>query len=124
MLNETNIKFWGDVKYYVNKKIIMTLLTFGIYFLFWMVKLSNDFARENKKKKKGLTYLFFSIITFGLFYFVWSYKMGIEIEKAGGKNEGVLYLILSVFGLGIISMALMQLQKNELYDRQNIIENY
>ena len=43
--------------------------------------------------------------------------MGKNIEKAGGKNEGVLYLILTLFGLGIIAFALMQSQENDLCDK-------
>ena len=34
--------------------------------------------------------------------------MGQRIEKAGGRNEGIIYLLLAVFQLSIVSLALMQ----------------
>lgn len=94
--------------------IILTLVTCGIYSLFWNVNLNNDFAEHNGKEKNGWMIILLSIITCGIYYFVWIYRMGEEIEKAGGKNEGIVYLLLSLFGFGIIAMALIQHQENEL----------
>lgn len=94
--------------------IILTIITCGIYSIFWNVNMANDFAVYNGKKPNGWMVILLSIITCGIYYLVWVYKMGEEIEKAGGKNEGVAYLLLTLFGLGIVAMALIQYQENEL----------
>ena len=45
------------------------------------------------------------------------YKLGDEVEDAGGKNEGIVYLILSLFGFTLISVALAQHQVNKICQR-------
>lgn len=94
--------------------IILSFLTCGIYPLFWMVGMNNEFARQNDEIPNGVMMIFLCFITCGIYYFIWNYKMGFEIEKAGGNNDGILYLILALFGLGLISLALMQVQENHL----------
>ena len=61
----------------------------------------------------GLVILF-TIITCGIYSWYWLYKMGdrcdIIKQKMGrpASSSAVLYLILGIFGLGIVSHALMQ----------------
>lgn len=96
--------------------ILLNFITFGLYSFFWIIKISNDFARNNNKPTFGGFSLFLTIITFGLYAFIWVYKISQEIEFSGGNNEGVLYIILLIFltpGLTICA-ALMQAQENQL----------
>ena len=58
--------------------------------------------------------IIFSFLTCGIYSLVWMYKLGDEVEDAGGKNEGVVYLILSLFGFMLISVALAQHQVNKI----------
>ncbi len=104
------------VKRSIASCIILTLVTCGIYSIFWWINLHNDFAKENRKNANGGMVIFLTIITCGIYGAVWNYQMGREIELAGGRDEGVLYLVLFLFGLGFISFALMQNQENELCD--------
>ena len=97
--------------------IILSLVTCGIYSIFWWINLHNDFAKANNENANGGMVVLLSIVTCGIYALVWTYQMGKNIEKAGGKNEGVLYLILTLFGLGIIAFALMQSQENDLCDK-------
>lgn len=76
--------------------------------------MANEFAVQNGKNPNGWMVILLSIITCGIYYLVWIYKMGDEIEQAGGKNEGIVYILLALFGMGIVSMALIQYQENEL----------
>lgn len=96
--------------------IILSLITFGFYSLFWLVGLANEFAAKNNKPTEGGKVILLTLITFGIYFIIWNYKMGNTIEQAGGKNEGSIYLILSIFGLSIISLALMQAQENKICD--------
>ena len=51
-----------------------------------------------------------SIVTCGLYGWYWMYKMGEKCDQIKGVNgsSGILYLILGIFGLGIVSYCLMQ----------------
>ena len=56
----------------------------------------------------------FSILTCGIYGIYWAYKMGQKLHTAGEKHNkpigdnSILYLILSIFGLGIVNYCLMQ----------------
>lgn len=104
--------------------IIFSFITFGIYGLYWFVKINHDMQElaNADKRTSGLAAFIFTIITFGIYGLYWMYKMGkLEGEaqaqrgKAGGNN-GVLYLILGIFGLGIVSYAIMQSNINSMLD--------
>lgn len=52
-----------------------------------------------------------TIITCGIYGLYWYYKMGEKVDYLNnirGGNAGVLYLILGIFGLGIVNMCLIQ----------------
>ena len=97
--------------------IILTILTCGIYGLVWLWCLNNELRVANNRKTNSGTNFLFSILTCGIFFLVWNYKLGEEVEDAGGKNEGVVYLILSLFGLSLIALALVQSQVNKICER-------
>ena len=54
--------------------------------------------------------LILTLITCGIYGFYWEYKMGERVDaiKREGGNTGILFLILSFIGLGIVGMCLMQ----------------
>ena len=97
--------------------IILTILTCGIYGLVWLWCLNNELRVANNRKTNSGTNFLFSILTCGIFFLVWNYKLGEEVEDAGGKNEGVVYFILSLFGLSLIALALAQSQVNKICER-------
>ena len=100
--------------------IILTILTCGIYSIVWLWMLNNEVRiANNRNTNSGMNFLL-SIVTCGIFYLVWNYKLGQEIEDAGGKDEGLVYLILAFFGLGLVSIALAQSQVNEICERNGI----
>lgn len=63
--------------------------------------------------------LLFSIITCGIYSIYWNYRLGERLDKvreAKGDTAGnlaILYLVLSIFGLGIISYSLAQNELNK-----------
>ena len=96
--------------------IIFSLITCGIYYLYWRYVLNeeiNRMADEPYATSGGLVILF-NIITCGIYGWYWLYRMGERcdvIKQKMGKpasSSAVLYLILGIFGLGIVSYALMQ----------------
>lgn len=70
--------------------------------------------------KGGVVFLL-SIVTCGIYMLYWMYKAGELVNKAkmlrGRPTDGsigILYLVLSIFGLGIVSYALIQNELNQL----------
>ena len=100
--------------------IILTFVTCGIYGLYWFIVMTNESnsISDSKTASGGIAFLL-TIITCGIYGLYWNYKMGEKIHNAGKKynisieNNGVLYLILYLIGLGIISYALMQKDLNK-----------
>ena len=102
--------------------IILTLVTFGIYGIYWFVKLTNEtnrLAPEEATMSGGLAFLV-TICTLGIYGLYWAYKLGRKIDVISGsqRNTGVLYLLISMFGFGIVSHALAQDELNHAIDRQ------
>lgn len=92
--------------------IILTIVTCGIYGLYWIVKLNdeiNQLAGEPNATSSGMVILL-SIITCGIYEFYWLYKMGERGDKIKGVNSssGILYIVIAVLGLGIIDFCLIQ----------------
>ena len=78
--------------------ILFSIISFGIYGLYWFVKLTNDSNTicPEKKTASGGMALLFSIITGGIYTFYWMYKLGQKL-----KGSGVLYLVLCFFGMWV-----------------------
>lgn len=92
--------------------LLLTFVTCGIYSIYWMIKLNDEInllAEEPDATSGGMVFLF-SLITCGIYGLYWMYKMGERVDKINNKEgyTGILYLVLSLFGLGIVSYCLMQ----------------
>ena len=103
--------------------IILTFVTLGIYGIYWFVKLTNEtnrLAPEEATMSGGLAFLV-TICTLGIYGLYWAYKLGKKIDIISGnqRNTGVLYMLISLVGFGIISHALAQDELNHAVDRQN-----
>ena len=102
------------------KAIILSLVTCGIYGIYWFVKLTNDMNEMTGRKNDtsgGVSYLL-SLITCGIYGFYWAYKMGEKADELSGKESSnkIIYLVLQIFGLGIVVYALAQDTINKAID--------
>lgn len=95
--------------------VILSIITCGIYGLVWFIGLSDDAGRVSEDTSlSGGKALLLTIVTCGIYAIYWNYKMGKAISVAGTKrnvavsDNSVLYVILSIFGLGIVNYCLMQ----------------
>lgn len=105
--------------------IILSIVTCGIFALIWVAKLADDIniaANENDKMSGGMVVLL-SILTCGIYMMVWYYQSGKAISKAkamrnmpGDSSLEIIYLILGLCGFGIVSVALMQNELNNMID--------
>lgn len=101
--------------------IILTIFTCGIYGIIWFISLTDEagYANEDRSMSGGMAFLL-TVITCGIYSIYWNYKMGLTIYQAkqkrdlAGSNNSILYLILSIVGLGIVNYCLMQSDLNDI----------
>lgn len=105
--------------------IILSLVTCGIYGIYWFITMTDDVktvSGDTQLASGGMAFLF-TILTCGIYGFYWAYKIGelmkVAYEKNGMpvKDNSVLYLILEIFGLGIIIYAIVQTDLNAIADK-------
>ena len=102
--------------------IVLTLVTCGIYGIYWIVCLTNDVntVSGDVNGTSGGMVVLLTIVTCGIYGIYWAYKQGEKLDFTKNNrgipssNSGVLYLILQIFGFGIIADALMQNELNKL----------
>lgn len=101
--------------------IVLSLVTCGIYGLYWQYCMAEDTNRVTGRVDgtTGGMVVLFSIITCGIYGLYWLYMCGdhldsMRMEQGGAQGHlALLYLLLSIFGFGIISYALLQSELNE-----------
>ena len=102
--------------------IILTIVTCGIYGLYWFVVISDDvkeYSNDSEMMSGGVA-LLLTIVTCGIFGFYWAYKLGKNMFSAQQMNNlpatdnSVLYLLLELFGLGIVVWAIIQNDLNTI----------
>ncbi|MBD5631685.1 MAG: DUF4234 domain-containing protein [Clostridia bacterium] len=100
----------------VGLAILFTIITLGIYGIYWYVCLTNDSNKiaPDKKTASGGLAILFTIISFGIYGYYWNYKLG---DKLTGS--GTLYLVLFIFGFGWVNYILGQSEINKHADTNN-----
>lgn len=101
--------------------IVLSIVTCGIYGLVWMVSINDDINNisDDVNGTSGVMVLLFSILTCGIYTIYWYYKMGQKLFEAGKKHDmnisdnSIVYLVLSLVGLGIVNYCLMQNDLNK-----------
>lgn len=85
--------------------------------------LTNDVGRlSGDTSFTGGKHFLLTLITCGIWSFVWSYQLGKNIaaaqERMGARvtDNSVIYLVLNIFGLGIVNYALAQSEVNKLVE--------
>ena len=107
--------------------ILVTLLTCGIYGLYWQYKQMATLNAWLKKDEYSFWLWFFlSIITCGIYGIYYEYKMANGINTVQADNDlvfdsslPVICVLLAIFGVGIASLAVQQYQINRLYEQNS-----
>lgn len=101
--------------------IILSLITCGIYGIYWFIVLTNDVGRLSRDPSfTGGKHFLLTLITCGVWSFIWSYQIGQHIAEAQRQrgmsvtDNSVIYLILNLFGMSIVTHALAQADVNKL----------
>lgn len=91
--------------------ILFSIITFGIYGIYWFICLTNEMNMatpdDTYQTSGGMAFLF-SLLTCGIYSFYWNYRMGQKIDSVKNGSNAVLFLILSIFGLGIVNYCIAQ----------------
>lgn len=101
--------------------IILTLITCGIYGIYWFIVLTDEVGRlSGDPDFTGLKHFLLSLITCGIWSLVWAYQIGKHVAAAQYQrgrlvnDNSVIYLVLGIFGLGIVTYALVQNEVNSM----------
>lgn len=103
--------------------ILLTIITCGIYGIIWMISMVDDLntASYSTNAPSGGTVFLLSLVTCGIYTIIWFVKAGEQVSKAKqyatgvpGSNNGVLYLILMLLGLGIVPYCMIQNELNQI----------
>ncbi len=110
----------------IAKSIIFSIITLGIYGIIWLYKMARTIKTiNNDKSSSGGEIVCLMLVPFYMIYWVFT-RTKIIKAQADNRNlkisdNAVLYLVLSLFGLNIISVALMQNDLNMIIKNKNIV---
>ena len=102
--------------------ILLTIITCGIYGLYWYYTLTEDtnkLSNEPNPTSGGMAILL-SIVTCGIYTYYWMYKKGEIIDNyymsrgQQSPNNSVIYLVLTIVGFGIVSYGMLQNELNRM----------
>jgi len=92
--------------------VVLSVITLGIYGLYWIYKLANDVNTvcegDGKKTAGFLKYFLLTLVTFGIYSFVWVYMLGDRLQDNGErynikiKEDGGIILLWLLLGSFII----------------------
>ena len=115
-IQQRNIALW----------IVLSIITCGICGIVWLYFIVEDVKTltGDTEGMNGALVIILGIVTCNIYLLYWFYKTGQAIDDVAVKegnasgSRGILYLLLSFFGLGIINYALIQ---NELNQRATVV---
>ena len=107
----------------IGVSIILCILTCGLYGFYWQYKQIQILnAWIGREEFSFLIWLLIGIITCGIFMIYYEYKMARGINEIQERNDfrvnndiALICLVLTLFGLGIVSMAIQQAEINKFY---------
>ncbi len=99
--------------------ILLSIITFGIYGIYWLYLLVKN-TRSIQKNTTSCTGEMLCLIFVPFYSLYWWYTRGEKVKQEFSQHNyastgnGIVYLILAIFGLSIVSMAIMQSDFNSL----------
>lgn len=101
--------------------IILSLITCGIYGIYWFIVLTNDVGKlSGDYTFTGGKHFLLTLVTCGIWSFVWAYQVGKQLSIAQHQrgmmvsDNSAVFLILTFFGLSIVVHALAQSDVNKM----------
>jgi len=102
--------------------LILSLVTCGIYYLVWMHRVSLEVqdALGETDTNPGLDVLL-TLVTCGIYILFWDWRMAQKVlrlqETVGLRpvDNGILYLVLNICGIGVVTALMQQQQLNDVW---------
>ena len=112
----------GIAKRKISRAIILSIVTLGIYAIYWFICLTNEINKASGRTndtKGGIAFLL-SLVTFGIYEYFWAYKLGEKRDIIAKENaqSKMIYLVLALCGFSIIAQAFAQDALNKAIDNQ------
>ncbi len=100
------------------KCIILSFVTCGIYSIVWAVKIAKDAVKVKDVNDDGLLEILLTVFLPFVGCFLAERKLNEGCQACGieHKDNSILYLVLGLFGLYLVSFALMQNDLNKIAD--------
>ncbi|MFF2889417.1 DUF4234 domain-containing protein [Paenibacillus sp. NPDC057967] len=101
--------------------IILTIVTCGIYGIYWFIVMTDEVGQlSGDPSFTGFKHFLLTLVTCGVWSFVWAYQVTKQIEYAQlqrgfrPSDNALIYILLTLFGLGIVTYALVQSDVNKM----------
>ena len=96
--------------------IILTLITCGIYGIYWCVMLAKESVSVKDASDTGLLEIILMLFLpfLGLFLCEKKFAEGCADKGIAHTDNSILYLILGLVGLGIVGLCMLQNDLNKL----------
>jgi hypothetical protein len=93
--------------------VVLSLITFGIYHIYWMVKSKIEMTTMGA----DIPTSWLIIIPIVHYYWLWKWSVGVEHVSRGKMSGPIAFLLMFVLGF-VIGPAIVQLTFNEVADQQ------
>jgi len=100
-------------------------VTCGIYYFYWFYQTTKELTEysEDYRLSPGLS-IVLTIVTCGFYQIYWWYRIADIFISAQQKakyprlnDNKILFVVLTLFGLDIINMAILQSDMNQLWEK-------
>lgn len=98
--------------------IILSIITCGIYMIYWAIMLAKEAVSVNDSNDNGLVEILLMIFLpfLGFFLAEQKFAKGCAAKGIAHNDNSILYLILGLVGFGIVNFAMMQNDLNKFVD--------
>lgn len=99
--------------------VILSIVTCGIYGIYWCVKMLKEAVQVKDENDDGLVEILLGIFLCPVGFYLAEKKLGEGCQQKGIAHDdrSVLYLVLGFIGLGIVNYILMQSDMNAIADQ-------
>lgn len=102
--------------------IVLSIVTCGIYGIYWQVKINNELLQLSRKEGPGgVAVILLTIITCGIYGIYWSFKMGTCVDEIDGNRDSsmkIVFLLLCILGFGFVNLILAQNSINDYVNKK------
>lgn len=113
--NKDIVKPVGNDNINISLSITAVILSIGVYYIFWAYRICKK-VRDLTGGNKNIAGEFLCFIFLPLYAAYWFYTRNEELRKHCNidSNKSSMYLIITMFGYGIVAMALFQTEINNI----------